>query len=140
MARVSVKSIRRIALVLGVLPILFITIIAWSGRFEFFGGNVLSVDAAWSRGLLQGFLVLNILLFVAAIGLWHLKRWASFVAFSWFPLLATNNILTELWLTQSVQPESWFQAIVISAIWLGCLHSFLIGGQAREIFLAGADT
>ena len=94
----------------------------------------ISVREAWSAGLVQGFFLLNLLLAISAVGVWRLQSWARWVALAWFPLLATHNIAIELWHTQSVQAESWFQATVLSALWVGSLYRFLASERAVAIF------
>jgi hypothetical protein len=132
---VTAASIRRIAVVLGALSLLTTIGVLWSDRFMAMGTeHPMSVREAWRAGLIQGFFLLNLLLGVAAIGVWCLKSWARWIALAWFPLLAVHNITTEFWHTHSVQAESWFHAIFLSALWVGALYRFLAARQAAALF------
>ncbi|MBI2397482.1 MAG: hypothetical protein HYV17_06755 [Xanthomonadales bacterium] len=132
---ISVSSIRRVAALLGALGLLIPIGVIWSDRFMAMGSaQTISVREAWSAGLIQGFFILNLVLALAAVGVWLLRSWARWLALAWFPLLAANNIATELWHTHSVQPDSWFQATVLSVLWVGSLYRFLAGQQAAVIF------
>lgn len=135
MAPLSIASVRRIAWFLGVLPVLAISVCIWSDRFIAADpARVMTIGEAWSAGMIQGFFLLNFLLIVAAFGVWHLRSWARWVAFLWFPALAANNIITEILHTNSVQAESWFNAVAISAIWICGLYPSLASRQATAIF------
>ena len=135
MPNVSVTSIRRIAVALGALALLAIIAVLWLDRFMAAdGARVMSVREAWGAGLIQGYFLLNLLLLVAAVGMWCLKSWARWVVYLWFPLLSVHNIATEFWRSGSVQLESWLHAVVISALWLGALYPFLASQRAADIF------
>lgn len=141
MSMASVKTIRRTACILGALSVLILSGVLWSDRYTGFDPNrTMSVREAWDAGLIQGFIVLHLLLGVSALGVWQLHSWARWLAYFWFPLLATNNLATEFWHTGSVQTESWLQAAVLSAIWLGALYPRLASHQASEVFRGGRST
>ena len=135
MPNVSVTSIRRVAVALGALALLAIIAVLWLDRFMAVdGARVMSVREAWAAGLIQGYFLLNLLLLVAAVGMWCLKSWARRVVYLWFPLLSVHNIATEFWRSGSVQLESWLHAVVISALWLGALYPFLASQRAADLF------
>jgi hypothetical protein len=70
--RVTVTSVRRIALVLGALSMFETVTVLWSDRFIAADAkSIISVREACTAGLIQGLFLLNLLLVVTAVGLWR---------------------------------------------------------------------
>ncbi len=134
------KRVRRVCILLAALPVLFVGGIFWSDRFVAFDqSRTLSVHQALSEGLLQGFLGLNVVLFAAAVGLWRRQRWARWVATVWFPLLCVHNLGIELFITGSIQGQSWLHSILISTLWVASVGSVTFGPAASSYFRPGVD-
>jgi hypothetical protein len=128
-------SISKTALVLGAMPIVVILALVLTGRFS--AGDteeVLSLNEAWSRGLLQGFLFINIALLPIAVGVWRLQNWARWAALLWFPVLATNNIVTDLWQWSTVHFDTLLNGGLISAIWLWVVWRQLFTREVSAAF------
>jgi hypothetical protein len=134
-ANAGTKKIRRVALAIGALPIVFAVVVLATGQIEA-GGRTMSLGDAWLDGWIQGCAILNLALVVLAVALWKLKSWARWPAFLWFPALAMNNLLTEVWHTRRIGAESADAAVVISGLWLLSLYPILIGpyrGRASDL-------
>lgn len=131
-------SLRKTALALGVIPVVLLLTLFITDRFTVWD-EPLSLSDAWSRGLVQGFILLNIALVPIAIGVLRARPWARWAALLWFPALVVNNVLIDLWHLHSVRGDTIFIGLSIAAFWVWAAYRQLFNREVSSMFANNAD-
>jgi len=127
------QSLRRTAFALGAIPLILIPTLLITGRFSVWE-DPLSLAEAWNRGLVQGFIVLNVALLPISVGVLKARVWARWAALLWFPALAANNLIIDLWELGTVRGDTMFQGALIGAIWLWAMYRRLFASDVSLLF------
>jgi hypothetical protein len=131
-------SLRKTALALGAIPVVLLLTLFLTGRFTVWD-EALSLSDAWNRGLIQGFVFLNIALFPIAFGVSRARPWARWGALVWFPALLINNVLVDLWHLQSVRGDTILIGVSIAAFWVWAAYRQLFNHEVSPLFTGKAD-
>jgi hypothetical protein len=131
-------SLRKTAFALGVIPVVLLLILSITGRFTVWD-EPLSLSEAWSRGLIQGFVVLNIALIPIAVGVFRARSWARWAAVLWFPALVVNSALIDLWHLHSVRGDTIFLGFSIAAFWVWAAYRQLFNPRVSPVFSGNVD-
>ena len=131
------KSIRRTAYLMVALAILIFVIVFFfkSGVRDAF----YPFAEAWDRGLVQGFLIVDVALLAIAVGLLALHPWARWAACFWGVAVAANALTTETYHYGSVSAWSVVEAGLVAAAWGWFLYRSLFAPNVTAIFAKRRD-
>lgn len=134
-ARTSLRRTAYTMAILGTVAIAMAVIFKFGVRNE----QAYSFAEAWNHGLVQGFLLVNVVLIVIAIALLKLQRWARWAALLWGLALGANALITEAWHYQAVSEASVFECLLIAALWGWFLYKELFRSEVAVLFSRDAD-